>query len=149
MHPVSQHYHYHDDNQPETHHHHVHDLFVRGNLRLQRQDEDGATTKSCTDGSTTTLGRRAVLDTAAPTETAAPYPESNNHLEARGSQCPNVYVDDYIVYPRDPDNVSNFVDYLKNTRSQLDESATLWSKTLQVQGGARGAPLRCFSTSTR
>jgi hypothetical protein len=51
-------------------------------------------------------------------------------------QCPNVYVDDYIVYPRDPDNVSNFVNYLKDTRSQSDGSAMLWSKTEQVQGGA-------------
>jgi hypothetical protein len=40
------------------------------------------------------------------------------------------------VYPSDPDNVSNFINYLKDTPSQLDESATLWSKTTQVHGGA-------------
>lgn len=100
------------------------------------QDEAGTTIKSCTGGSTITLGRRAAVATAVPTRTAPPRPELNNHLEARADNCPNVYVDDYIVYPRDPDNVASFVDYLKDTRSQLNDSVTLWSKTKQVQGGA-------------
>jgi hypothetical protein len=99
------------------------------------QGDDGTTTKSCTGGSTTTLGRRAVLAADVPTETASPDPESNNHLEAR-APCDNAVVDDYIVYPKDPDNVSNFVNYLKDTLSRADERVTLWSKTTQVQGGA-------------
>lgn len=99
------------------------------------QDEASTTIKSCTGGSTITLGRRAAVATAVPIKTAPPRLELNNHLEARADNCPNVYVDDYIVYPRDPDNVASFVDYLKDTRLQLNDSVTLWSKTKQVQGG--------------
>jgi hypothetical protein len=100
------------------------------------QDEAGTTTKSCTGGSTITLGRRTVPATAEPTKTSSSHPKSSNLLKARADQCPVVVVDDYIVYPSDPDNVYNFVNYLKDTRSRLDDSVTLWSKTEQIEGGA-------------
>ncbi|EGX95651.1 peptidase, putative [Cordyceps militaris CM01] len=100
------------------------------------EDDDSTTTKQCTGGSTTTLGRRAIP--AATATAQVPFsvlPESNLHLGSR-YECPAVVVDDYIIYPTDPDNVRYLVDYLKNTPSQLDNSVKLWEKATQVHGGA-------------
>jgi len=70
------------------------------------EDEDEATTviSGCEGAPTTTLGCRE----------ATPTPETALHArQANGGACATNVADDTIIYPVDPENIANIIDYLK------------------------------------
>ncbi|KAL2198358.1 pectate lyase superfamily protein-domain-containing protein, partial [Corynascus similis CBS 632.67] len=94
---------------------------------VEDDDTTATETTSCTGGPTVTLGRRDVVAEASPTAAV--------HARA---DCPTVEVDNSIIYPMDPYDVENLVDYLKLTKINPSDENSLywWSKTKQVQGGS-------------
>lgn len=78
-----------------------------------------------------TLGRRDAVPLASPTAA------EGQGLHARAT-CPEVTADSSIIYPLDPYDVQNIIDYLKFVKINPndDNSETWWTRTKQVQGGA-------------
>ncbi|KFA45429.1 hypothetical protein S40293_10065 [Stachybotrys chartarum IBT 40293] len=93
---------------------------------IQDEDETVTTTSSCTGGETRTVG----IDGAA-RATARAVP-----IQAR-APCPDVWVDNFIVYPVDPTDVSAFTQYLQDNPVTLSnpDGPSWWDRTRRVQGG--------------
>jgi hypothetical protein len=90
---------------------------------VQDDDDSVTTTISCSGGTTSTRGAGQAAIAARATEAAV----------VRRAGCPKVTLESFIFYPKNPEDVTLFVNHLRSTPGH--DGGTLWDKTKQVEGG--------------